>query len=305
MTTNVRPKRIILSRKGFDSSDASGGQPSPILENKMFSMPIPEMLPHKTHYRDIKSPFEGFSDAGKIAAQITKNKITGEHAAHLDPDLRHDALVERHVDWRPVYGQDVGFQTELRNSQVKEGDLFLFYGLFRKVAQQETREELKLAFVRGSPRKHIMFGWLCIGEIIPVANAQDADEWVRYHSHVYDNCRPNNALYVAAEKVFDNLPGAGIFPFVHSRLQLTQEGESCSVWKLPGWFDPQSSGLGRNPYLDKNGNPRWKRLPDGDWQVLTTSPGQEYVFDAEFYLEGLKWAEGLIREFGDYRRSVV
>jgi hypothetical protein len=32
----------------------------------MFSLPIPEMLPEKNFYRDVKTPFERFSDAGQI-----------------------------------------------------------------------------------------------------------------------------------------------------------------------------------------------------------------------------------------------
>jgi hypothetical protein len=54
-----------------------------ILDGEIFSLPIPEILPPKTYYRDIRSPFKNFENAGRIAAQLTGKYVHGDYAAHL------------------------------------------------------------------------------------------------------------------------------------------------------------------------------------------------------------------------------
>src|SRR5262249_40535555 len=86
--------KIILSRKGFDSS--AGGCPSPIFEDgTMMSLPIPA--------RD--SPIE-YADVAlaQLVTDLTRGAITGADRAHLDPDLARSTL-PRARGWRPLFGQ--------------------------------------------------------------------------------------------------------------------------------------------------------------------------------------------------------
>ncbi len=68
--------KLILSRKGFDS--AAGGCPSPIIDGRPLSMPIPASGSSTTTYANL--------GLGKIVEQITRGKVkaaellTGEAA---------------------------------------------------------------------------------------------------------------------------------------------------------------------------------------------------------------------------------
>src|SRR5512140_1891246 len=122
--------RIILSRKGFDTG--SGGCPSPILpDGSMFALPIPDRA-SPVRYRDLA--WKQW-DVGELVERITRRKQRASYGAHLDPDLRSDAL-PRGRGWRPVLGQAAAAQGHLRNRGVGPGDLFVFWGLFREVDRE-------------------------------------------------------------------------------------------------------------------------------------------------------------------------
>lgn len=120
--------KIIFSRKGFDS--AFGGGPSPILNGKMLSLPIPEDKKFTIRYSDVQSGW-ALSNVGLIVEQLLPQKAKANGYVHLDPDLRREALQTRHPDWRPLFGQVDQAQSHLANEGVGVGDLFLFYGLYR------------------------------------------------------------------------------------------------------------------------------------------------------------------------------
>jgi hypothetical protein len=186
-----------------------------------------------------------------------------------------------------IYGQNEGHQSELDRLGIGEGDLFLFYGLYREVDQH-------LEYVRGTKARHILWGWLSIGQMIPVPHRAAAPAWTWYHPHVVDDAPDNNVIYIQADSCLNGLPGAGTFSYSRE-LELTCPGKSCSVWSLPDWFDPARTErpLRRNCKRD-----RWKPLANGRWQLQTTSPGQEFVFDASVYPEAVGWVEDLIRICG-------
>lgn len=116
--------KIILSRKGFDSS--AGGASSPILpDGTLLSLPIPDTSrTSNIRCEDIRA--NGVS-IGIVVEDLTKQKITRRDFAHLDPDLRASAY-PRLPDWRPLFGQSDQSQTHLKNEGVTVGDLFLFFG---------------------------------------------------------------------------------------------------------------------------------------------------------------------------------
>ena len=71
--------KLILSRKGFDS--ANGGCPSPILDSRLCSLPIPDPGASMT-YAEI-SPFRGSSIA-RIVEDLTHGRVRRSDGAHLD-----------------------------------------------------------------------------------------------------------------------------------------------------------------------------------------------------------------------------
>jgi Nucleotide modification associated domain 3 len=104
--------KIILSRKGFDSS--LGKIPSPIFPSGEFcSLPIPESMPDNcsTRYEEIKV---GERSLGDIVNDLTQGKFKGDARAHLDPDL-NGGSISRQKNWKPVFGQAGAAESHLQN----------------------------------------------------------------------------------------------------------------------------------------------------------------------------------------------
>jgi hypothetical protein len=105
--------RVIFSRKGFDSS--AGKAPSPIIDSEPISLPIPTGRRSETTY--------GLAGLGQIVEEITKGRIGAGDLCHEDPVFSKG---------RWVFGQTGAAQTHLKTNGVGVGDVFLFFGLFRK-----------------------------------------------------------------------------------------------------------------------------------------------------------------------------
>ena len=95
--------KIVISRKGVDSSERSD-MASPILPcGCLCSIPIPSTQP-EVRYADIKF--------GKHTLQQVCNELnpswSSHEFAHLDPDLRSKALEKRPENWRPAFGRAQG-----------------------------------------------------------------------------------------------------------------------------------------------------------------------------------------------------
>jgi hypothetical protein len=171
--------KIIFSRKGFDAEN--GGVASPILHDDRFcSLPIPSSVCKPT-FHDIRF---GRVNLGRIVEDLTSRKvgrIRKDKPTHLDPDLRRDA-VRRPPGWLPAFGPGGTAQTLLERHGVGVGDLFLFFGWFRKVDIKAGHYQ----YVRGAPNIHLLFGWLQVGEIyhsfLPEARVP---RWARHHPHIY------------------------------------------------------------------------------------------------------------------------
>jgi len=124
--------------------------------------------------------------------------------------------------------------------------VFLFFGWFRQVAQQQGRWR----YVRNAPNIHSLFGWLQVGNVIKISHAVDVatrHPWLADHPHVQHGAAigANNTLYVAAETLsIDGQPtgaaGAGMFRRWAPPLQLTKPGFTRSRWLLPAWMTPDA-----------------------------------------------------------------
>jgi hypothetical protein len=262
--------KIILSRKGFDSS--YGGQPSPILpDGTLLTMPIPSK-DEIVKYADLYYNGESYY---KIIQDLKQNsKIKENYVCHLDPDLRFDVMERQTDDWKPIFGQGNASKTHLENQKVDIGDIFLFFGWF---CQTEIING-KYNYVKGSPAIHLIFGYLQIGEI----HFDNFPSYAKHHPHCIENgkIRTNNCIYVAKDELsFDkNFSGAGILKF-NNNLVLTKSGMSKSCWDLPDFF--------KNLNISYHSQNSFK-----EGYFKSADIGQEFVISADDNL--IEWTKELL-----------
>ena len=294
-TTERQFVKIILSRKGFDSEN--GGVASPIFpDGRLHSLPIPAGG-SPARFSQL-SP--GGVMLGPLVEQLTKGKVPASTRTHLDPDLNHSSR-PRPDGWQPAFGQTGAAQGHLSNEGVGDGDIFLFFGWFRRVVQAGDSWQ----FSRGAPNLHVLFGWLQVGQILPVGAATDEyrarHPGLRDHPHMYGRREASNTIYVAStDLAIPGLPvlpgkGAGVFQSVTDELVLTAPGQtSRRLWQLPSWMRPSE---GRKP-LTYHGNPdKWST--EGEHvRLVSAAKGQEFVLDCQHYAQASTWVHGLLRAHG-------
>ena len=268
--------KVILSRKGFDSS--CGGQASPILpDGTLLSMPIPSNDMHK--YSELS--WGGLSYLDIIKQLKHKTTLNERSQCHLDPDLRATTLL-RTKGWKPAFGQTGSSLTELRDNRVKEGDLFLFFGWFKKTEYHNGQ----LRYIPKSPNLHVIYGYMQIGNIVD--SVSQIPEWLKYHPHAnLDNYKEawgkkQNAIYLPSERLSfaSELSGSGIFTY-RQELVLTKKGYSRSRWEFP--TSMHGTPLSHNP----NG---WK----SDY-FQSAARGQEFIMDCS--PEVMEWVNSLFNLF--------
>ncbi|MBV1918691.1 MAG: hypothetical protein KUG65_11630 [Sphingomonadaceae bacterium] len=189
--------RIILSRKGFDSS--YGGAPSPIIGGRPISLPIPASQDEQTTYGAI-----GLGDHVKAA---TKGRMSQRNTCHDDPMF---------ADGKCWLGQTGGAQGHLRNQGVTSGDLFLFFGLFADPATKE--------------RHHRIFGYMhvtCHGSPDEIAVHREWTPPPRRHPHFSGDWGAANSIYHGPGNTAQRAAGS---------LRLTRSGGPLNAWKVPSWL---------------------------------------------------------------------
>lgn len=260
--------KVILSRKGMDSM--SGGMASPILpDGTLLSLPIPD----NTSNLQYKAVFYRGQSLQEIIHQLKPGfDFTKNAACHLDPDV-YDEIQPKPAGWKPAFGQ-WGIPAEhLDKLKVDIGDIFLFYGMFKQTVQ---RPDGTLHFVKGAPIQHIMYGYMCIGEI------EKLNQKYPWHPHNQNTKHENNRLYLPDEYA--------TFHYDES-LVLTQRGQKKrSLWQLPSFFaenDIEISWQGKNKPVLNNG-----------FAVLNSvARGQEFVITAHTKKQEqnlYNWVESLI-----------
>lgn len=281
--------KLVFSRKGFDSR--SGGFPSPILpDGRLISFPIPEehqeagisyddlLLDDHTSYQSLAEKL------GMRTVLRGHDRIPIKHAvAHLDPDI-NAAVRPRPDNWMPIFGQANQAQTHLLNNHVGQGDIFLFFGLFRNVSQNGN--SLKYY----GPMLHVIWGYMEIGQVVNITNAQIAGTlaWARSHPHMTHWDRTNNTVYIASSRLslLPSRPGAAVFHFREDRV-LTKKNATCSIWTLPGVFEAVKTTM---TYHRSPG--RWPPTEGDNVTLNTVGRGQEFVTTATPEIQ--KWVRGLI-----------
>ncbi len=191
--------KIIFSRKGFDSG--SGGAPSPIIDGRPVSLPIPAgWTPSITTYADL--------GLGAIVEQVTKGRIAGARRCHQDPMFEGG---------RCAFGQSGAAQGHLSNNGIGAGDVFLFFGLFADLDDND--------------RHHRIFGYLKVEEVMEPgpkpSPASQPDGFTRTHPHTLPIKKPNNTIYVGPGRVAPSAaPGL--------RLSIPRKSRSgWSLWRVP------------------------------------------------------------------------
>lgn len=268
--------RVILSRKGFDS--AAGGCPSPIIDGRPLSMPIPTRMPTPIRFGDLNGSY------GTLVSDLTKGRWTEGDWCHVDPDICA-GLLPRRAGWRGALGQVAAAQGHLAKQGVQTGDLFVFWGLFRPV---ECRDRWRFV---GRP-EHRIWGWLQVGEIISLgadgSHAVRRYPWLSDHPHVRTGWDAVNVLYVATEELtfgsrLTSQPGFGVMTTGYS---LSVQGENVSTWRVPDWLHSLRGGSGMTYHPPH----RWS----DEGIVRTAARGQEFVANIEQDDVAAEWLARLI-----------
>lgn len=227
--------KIILSRKGFDNSN--GGCPSPILpDGTMISMPIPS---------DDNDKYENLAHDNISYLKLLENLNPKQiyNSCHLDPDIRDDVRKTKPSNWKPAFGQINSAQGTLKNAGVEKGDLFLFFGWFKKCYEKNGTYSFYTKKTAGDfydyADLHAIYGYMQIGEILTDKEQIKKYSW---HPHAADARLQNkkNALYIPAEKLSfcPSMKGYGTFDFSKKRV-LTKEGYSRAKWIKYPFLEPE------------------------------------------------------------------
>lgn len=274
--------RLILSRKGFDSS-AGGCANALTADDRLVPFPIPD-ADAPLSYADVRH--EHVDLAGLIEA-LTGGKVKAGDGAHLDPDLCARSLPTRPSGWRPLFGQCGAAQRHLENHGIAVGDLFLFYSWFRRVCETPHGPRFD---PRGAD-EHILYGWFQVGSIMHLDDRPAPRcAGLAQHPHRFGRRPAPNVVYRASSRLVlpglaGTMPGAGQWSTRRPDRVLTEPGQSRSSWILPGWFDP----TGRASCLSYHHDPkRWQRVGDRV-RLKNVFRGQEFVLQCDDYPEVFPW----------------
>lgn len=280
--------RIILSRKGLDSGVCDISNLLFVGKNgnkNLIMLPIPADDGVHT-YQELNFGNEETFNIVKQYLDKSK-KINIQSKCHADPNI-----VNYFND--PVFLGSIGqvdqAQSHLQNQKIDIGDLFIFFGVF---AEAGLNVDNNLVYNK-SNLKHIMFGYMQIGDIIPTyglseierANYESKYPWLKHQPHwiadKYDNNK-SNCIYVASEKFnHTNIKGYGIFNY-DKELQLTQDNNLCvTYWNLP----QELSSLKITYHSEKS-------YKEGYFKAACR--GQEFVIEDSKQAE--IWSENLIKKY--------
>ncbi len=225
--------KIILSRKGFDSSN--GGCPSPILpDGTLLSMPIPSSNDIDT-FNDLSYNGEKYSD---ILNQLSPKKTFTK--CHVDPDIRDNIRIPAIKEWKPAFGQCEAAQGTLANAKVEKGDIFLFFGWFRKTEKINGSYRYisrKTGDFYDHADLHVIYGYMQVGGILTDMNEISKYYW---HPHSYYTDVKNNVLYVPSQTLSfsPKYRGYGTLDYRKDRV-LTMKDENRNVWNALPFLMPE------------------------------------------------------------------
>lgn len=294
--------KIVLSRKGFDSS--FGGVASPVFteDERFLSLPIPLNRPEETRKLGYKISYHDLNlyghNYGQLVEDLSRNKGTrrlrADALVRLGLDLLKDVYPDRDQDWRPLFGQLGSAQGHLSKQGIGRGDIFLFFGLYNWV----RKEKGLYSYEKNEQAFHMLWGWFQIDDVIDLDKPDNKIQaWMKYHPYFYMPDVKRKALYLGSQdltigqKVMIKGGGVGIFDKYRQELQLSRKGSArCTDWLVPAFLYNEDKTKLPTYHQDPA---RWRK--EGDRYNLTAvSIGQEFVFDSEDHLGATDWIVGLI-----------
>lgn len=302
---------LIFSRKGFDSSSAFGYSPYDPETGRFIVLPIPggdigNSYINKILYKDIRIKpgyFEGI-DAESLYDLIMDKSLcykkkthdlVESNYAHFDPMLKSCPWISDSKYQTGAFGQCSASQGELRNREVGRGSIFLFFGRFKPIPGRKNC----MGFEIYNDGSYFIYGWMRVKKIITQFEDIDDCEVREYHPHAteeYFKRSKNNTIYIADEKLFDDLdiPGCGYFPSLNRKLLLTDVNHMDKpwFWRMPSCFGKP----GYKPSHFKK-DVHWYEC-DEEGMYIVESPanrsGQEFV--SILCGESERWLRGLFLE---------
>lgn len=187
--------KIVFSRKGFDSS--AGGGPSPIVDGRPLSLPIPAGTASRTSYGDL--------GLGEHAVRASRGKLSPSDLCHHDPMFLPDGTC--------AFGQHSAAQTHLVRQGVGLGDVFVFFGLF---AEEDS----------GEPH-HRIFGYLRVEEMIALSDGAPRALLDVAHPHALEMHSANDVIWHGEGRVANR---------AWPELRLTVPDGPPSLWCRPDWL---------------------------------------------------------------------
>jgi len=240
-------------------------------DGTLLSLPIPSG--DQLTYADIA--YNGFP-YDKLLKQLKPNgKYSG---CHLDPDIRPNTRLITPSNWQPAFGQIDSAQGQLRNQGVGAGDLFLFFGWFRRI---ERATDGSFYFVRGAPNIHVIFGYLQV-ECVITHSEEVAKYYWHPHADLSRRGNKNNAIYLAKKTLsFDETkPGCGVLDYSENRV-LTLKGKTMGTWREIPAIMPSNIVSKRSN--NANGQGIYYK---GIWQEMVLKDN----------IESEKWAKSIIEK---------
>lgn len=213
--------------------------------------------------------------------------IKGPALAHHDPDL-DEGSVRRRPGWRALFGQAEAASAHLSNQGVGCGDLFLFFGRFRRTEGDPSRG---LHFIGESV--NVFWGYLEVGEVRYPAQDSAPPDWAVDHPHFACSTErwftKNNRVYVTRpnSRLISGAPGGRTFRTYRDELRLTAPASALSRWRLPLEFHPDQCGA----LMSNTSRKEWST--DGEHAFLQIT-GQRQEFVIEMMPAIQPWARGVI-----------
>jgi len=283
--------KVVLSRKGLDSTFSNKANMLIFDKNnnkvsaELVMLPIPEK-DSGVNYR-LLNLCKNVDRSIKICKALKQYKNISENVdCHADPNLVN---YFNQKEFLGSMGQVDQSQSHLESSEIKIGDIFIFFGLFNDCAEMNNE-----IFVASKRQCHIMFGYMQVGDIVytnKLTSEQRKDyekkyPWIVLQPHWNNNYKDkiNNCIYIARETcTFDKtIKGYGMFDY-NKNLELTKKGEgSPTHWKLPRKLKRLDIS-----YHTKENHKK------GYFQAAMR--GQEFVIEENKKAE--KWAINLIKKY--------
>ncbi|MDO8635797.1 MAG: hypothetical protein Q7R34_06060 [Dehalococcoidia bacterium] len=298
-------KKVVLSRKGFDSSAGHGYSPFDPETGKYIVLPIPDEeiagnFGNGTKFEDIKlqpNYLNGINVSNLrdlISHELlhygseAKNESRKKYA-HFDPWLGHCPWLtpgsDHHVG---AFGPSGPAQTHLQNQGVDVGSLFLFFSRFKPIRGRPDNLGIRVNPLKGV---YFLYGWLKVGGKATSFDRVRKDKLLSRHPHATKDLDENYPIYIAKPYLFDGsgIAGCGYFPKLTKSLLLTSEKyfETPSTWELPGFFF-----YSRPSHLKSR---EWQKSADGETCTVSSGGrGQEFVFEESEYF--WRWFKNLLQE---------